>query len=83
MIELNNKDPMVLFKLKDYTTEIIGRFSIENKNFYIQKGSGDIFTYGNFGVSWVQCLKTNVVFQGPSLQYISKALIGIHKKHYL
>jgi hypothetical protein len=83
MIEINNKDPMVLFKLTDYSTEIIGRFSIEDNNFYIEKGSGGKFKYGSFGILWVLCLKTNVLLQGPSLRHLNKTMLGIHQKYYL
>jgi len=57
----SNDDEMVLLKLNDYTTEILARVRVDVdgfKRYYVMRGDGRCFCYGDFGVEWVKKLKT-------------------------
>jgi hypothetical protein len=69
--DASNDDPIVLFKLKDYTTQIVGRWSVKLGCLYVQRGDGTCYRYGGFGVEHFQILS-----QGD-------ALIGYDAQHYI
>ncbi|MDD5151513.1 MAG: hypothetical protein PHC28_13730 [Flavobacterium sp.] len=46
------QDQICIFKCKDYTTEILGRFNKKESYFYIERGDGTIYKY-SFGIEWV------------------------------
>lgn len=57
----SNDDEMVLLKLNDYTTEILARVRVNSegfKTYYVTRGDGRCYKYGDFGVKWVKKLKT-------------------------
>ena len=54
--EKTRKDKMVLFKLDDFTTEIVGRYDAENDVFYVQRADGTRYNY-SFEVEWSKFLK--------------------------
>jgi len=75
----NNTDPAVEFKLKDYTTMIVGRWSPKHNCFYVQKGSGDYWTYGSWGVEFLKVFHLNITLKGWDAQrYIN--FIGVAVK---
>ena len=47
--DASNNDPIVLFKLKDYTTQIVGRWNVINGCLYVQRGDGTCYRYGGWG----------------------------------
>ena len=55
----SNDDEIVLLKLRDYTTEILARVRVEAdgfKRYYVMRGDGRCFCYGDYGVEWVKKL---------------------------
>lgn len=52
-LELDN---IYLFKVKDYTTIILGRFNPETKKFFVQRGDGLKYEYWEDEVVWKQKL---------------------------
>lgn len=55
----SNDDEMVLLKLRDYTTHIMARVRVDAdgfKHYYVMRGDGRCFRYGDFGVEWVKKL---------------------------
>lgn len=46
-----NTDPIFIFSVYDYTTELVGRKS-EDGFFYVQRGDGDISRYHEYRVEW-------------------------------
>ncbi len=51
MSEKKNKDIMILFKLYDFTTEIVGRYDQKNDWCYVERADGTRYKY-TFGVTW-------------------------------
>lgn len=47
----NEKDKMYSFKVREYTTEIIGRKNKEGNFFYIQRGDGAVHKYDAYRVT--------------------------------
>lgn len=51
----SNDDEMVLLKLCDYKTEIMARVRVDSdgfKRYYVMRGDGRCFCYGDCGVEW-------------------------------
>lgn len=60
-IDKNNLDNIYLFKVKDYTTEILGRYDKENDCYYVQRGDGTRYEYESYRIVWkhkLNCLLT-------------------------
>jgi hypothetical protein len=61
MIDMQDKDnkplhdAMCVFKVADFTTEIVGRYDRENSLFYVQRGDGTRYTYA-WGIEWFRVL---------------------------
>jgi len=53
-LELPNGTPC-LFKLYDFTTEMVGRWDSEEKEFYVERADGTRYRY-SFGVVWFKIL---------------------------
>ena len=51
-----NHMAMCLFKVYDYTTEIVGRYDAEKKHFFVDRGDGTKYVYG-YGVEWYKVLE--------------------------
>jgi hypothetical protein len=49
-IEPEHEQPCI-FKCYDFTTEIVGRYDHNEKNFYVQRGDGARYWY-RFGIEW-------------------------------
>lgn len=43
--DCSNEDPVAIFEVADFTTEIVGRYNSKNNFFYIQRGDGFIHKY--------------------------------------
>lgn len=57
----SNDDEMVLLKLRDYSTEILARVRTCKegfKSYYVMRGDGMCYRYGDYGIQWVKKLKT-------------------------
>ena len=50
MKEVSEKDEIYVFKVRDYTTELVGRKNIEGDFFYIQRGDGSVYKYDSYRV---------------------------------
>lgn len=50
-----NLDNIYLFKVKDYTTTLLGRF--ENGKYFVQRGDGTKYEYDEYRIVWKQKLK--------------------------
>jgi len=64
-IDIHNthKDPMVVFKVKDYTTELVGRVfeqEGEEKVFYVQRGDGTVYEYLQYRVEYYNYLTVSI-----------------------
>lgn len=51
-----DKDDIYLFKVADYTTELLGRFDSIEKCYYIQRGDGVKYKYAEYRITWKQKL---------------------------
>jgi hypothetical protein len=52
-----NNDDIYLFKVKDYTTVLLGRY--KDGIFYVQRADGFKFEYAEYRVIWKQKLKVS------------------------
>ena len=53
-IELDN---IFLFKVKDYTTILLGRYDDKKGYFYVQRGDGEMYKYTEDRIVWKQKLE--------------------------
>lgn len=53
-----------IFKVKDYTTILVGQYDTEKNEFYVQRGDGAKYSYSNhyeFGrIEWFEKLNVNL-----------------------
>jgi len=71
----SNDDPIILFKLKDYTTIIVGRWSTTEGCMYVQRGDGTCYSYGAFGVEYFRILNEEASVSGLDAQrYLNEVL---------
>lgn len=49
-----------IFKVKDYTTILIGQYSPEEKCFFIQRGDGTKYSYDEYRIEWSHKLKVEL-----------------------
>ena len=61
-----------LFKVKDYTTTLIGIFDEENRCFYVQRGDGVKWAYDIDRTSWYRKINVDI----PTYKYIKKDIKG-------
>lgn len=47
----DTEHPIVLFKVKDYTTQILGRYDKVENVYYVQRGDGTIYKYEAYRVN--------------------------------
>jgi len=52
-----NKDEIYLFKVRDYTTELLGRKNIEGDFYYVQRGDGVMYKYDSDRIIYCKKLK--------------------------
>lgn len=45
---------LFLFKVQDYTTELVGRYNKEKDCYYVQRGDGSKYEYDAYRVTWKQ-----------------------------
>jgi len=61
-MELNKacseKDDIYIFKVRDYTTELVGRRNEQEGFFYVQRGDGNIFRYDDYRVTFSEKIKS-------------------------
>ena len=43
---------LFLFKVRDYTTELIGRYNAEKDCYYVQRGDGSKYEYDTDRITW-------------------------------
>ena len=60
-----NQDPIVMFKCKDFTTEMVGRRNSEGC--YVERGDGCIYQYGYYRVEWSVPLIVDPATEGMEL----------------
>ncbi len=53
------KDEIYIFKVRDYTTELVGRKNIEGDFYYIQRGDGFKYRYNGDRIVFSCKLDTN------------------------
>ena len=46
----SHEDEIYIFKVRDYTTEIVGRKNVAEDFFYVQRGDGNIQRYDSYRV---------------------------------
>jgi len=49
-------DNIYFFKVKDYTTVLLGRYDESKNCFYIQRGDGKRYDYAEYRITWKQKL---------------------------
>lgn len=52
VIRNSSADPMYTFKVRDYTTELVGRYSKDRDAFYVQRGDGECDVYERYRVAY-------------------------------
>lgn len=61
-MELNKScsehDDIYIFKVRDYTTELVGRRNEKEGFFYIQRGDGNIFRYDDYRITFSEKIKS-------------------------
>lgn len=60
-MENNSLDNIYLFKVSDYTTELLGRYDEEKKCFYVQRGDGVRYEYDEYRVIWKHKLNCKLI----------------------
>jgi hypothetical protein len=79
--DASDKDPIILFKLKDYSTQIVGRWSVSNGCLYVQRGDGTCYRYGAWGLEYFQILRQDKALLGTDAQsYINEICKGKYGK---
>lgn len=43
---------LFIFKVQDYTTELIGRYNEEKDCYYVQRGDGSKYEYDSYRIEW-------------------------------
>ena len=43
---------LFIFKVQDYTTELIGRYNEEKDCYYVQRGDGSKYEYESYRIEW-------------------------------
>jgi hypothetical protein len=43
---------LFIFKVQDYTTELIGRYNKEKDCYYVQRGDGIKYEYESYRIEW-------------------------------
>lgn len=43
---------LFLFKVRDYTTELIGRYDKDKDCYYVQRGDGSKYEYDSYRITW-------------------------------
>lgn len=57
LTDINNSlDNIYLFKVKDFTTILLGRYDKENNCYYVQRGDGVKYEYQEYRITWKQKL---------------------------
>jgi len=43
---------LFIFKVQDYTTELVGRYNEEKDCYYVQRGDGSKYEYESYRIEW-------------------------------
>jgi hypothetical protein len=43
---------LFIFKVEDYTTELVGRYNEEKDCYYVQRGDGRKYEYESYRIEW-------------------------------
>ena len=50
-----------LFKVRDFTTVMLGRYDPDNDCYYVERGDGTRYEYKYYRITWMQELACSVV----------------------